>query len=253
MSQEPIEGAPQSGADDGAKALEAETLAQRLAENSGLKRNDEGNIDVLASIGGVRGLIESVAPGLVFLGFFIATQQLNIALIAALAVGVVLLVLRLIGRTPVMPAITGLVGIGICAPFARVGGEARDYYVPGFYISGIYGAAFAVSALVRWPIIGLIFGYLRGEGLAWRKDRVRMSRYTIGTWIVVAAFALRLLVQIPLYFANEVALLGAARAAMGLPLYVGAVALAWLISRPAKGAQEPAKNDSPADGPAAQA
>jgi len=208
----------------------------RLAGSSGLRRNEAGNIDVLASIGGIRGLIEAVAPGLVFLGVFIGTQSLNPALIASVAVGVVLLVLRLVRRQQVMPAVSGLVGIIVCALFARVGGQARDYYVPGFFINAAYIVALSVSVLVRWPLLGIIFGMLRGEEVRWREDPRRVRSYAAATWLVAGVMALRLLVQVPLYYADQVAALGAARLAMGTPLYIGAIALAWLMTRPQRAA-----------------
>lgn len=206
----------------------------RLAAGSGLKRNDAGNIDVLASIGGVRGLVEALGPGLVFLAVFIVAQSLNPALIASVAVGVVLLVARLVTRATVMPAVSGLVGIIVCALFARVGGQARDYYVPGFFINAAYIVALAVSALVRWPLLGIIFGMLRGEEVRWRASRRRMRLNTAATWLVTGVLALRLVVQVPLYFADQVAALGTARLVMGTPLYIGAIALAWVMTRQPK-------------------
>ena len=43
---------------------------------------------------------------------------------------------------------------------------------------------------------------------------------------------LRLAVQVPLYFANNVEALGATRLIMGLPLYALGVWLAWRVSAP---------------------
>lgn len=247
MSQEPAGGPGQRepggpGQDqrpgDEARAAAApgmREVAARMAANSSLKVSADGSVDVLASVGGVRGLIEALAPGLVFLGVFIGTQSLNPALIAAIAVGVVLLAARLVRRQQVMSAISGLVGILICALFARVGGEARDYYVPGFYINAVYAAALVLSILVRWPFGGLLFGFLHGEGTAWRERPARVRVYTAATWIIVGVFLVRLAVQLPLYFTNDVTLLGTARLVMGVPLYVGALVLAWVITRPVKG------------------
>lgn len=214
-----------------------ETVAAQLAANANLRRNEAGNIDVLATLGGVRGLVETLAPGLIFLSVFIVTRQLNPSLIASIGVGVVLLAVRLITRRNPTPAISGLVGVVICALFAKVGGEARDYYVPGFFINIAYIIAFAVSALVKWPVIGLIFGFLRGENLDWRGQAARLRVYTAATWLMAGVLALRLVVQVPLYFADAVTALGTARLVMGTPLYVGAIALAWMMTRPPKTSQ----------------
>lgn len=210
---------------------EPEVVAQRVAAGSGVRRNAQGDIDVLASVGGLRGLIEALAPGLVFLGVYIGSQSLNPSLIASVAVGAVALAGRAIMRQNVMPAVTGLIGIIICALFARVGGQAKDYYVPGFWLNAVYACGLAVSALVKWPLIGVIFGVLRGEETAWRQDKRRMRVYTVATWFVVALFLLRLAVQMPLYLADEVVALGTARLVMGTPLYIGAIVLAWMLTR----------------------
>jgi hypothetical protein len=212
-------------------AAQQEELAKRIAGGSGLRRNAEGNIDVLASVGGVRGLIEALAPGLVFLGVYIGTQSLNPALIASVAVGVLAFIARLVTRQNVVPAISGLFGVVVCALFARVGGHARDYYVPGFWINAVYIVVLAASALAKWPLIGVIFGALRGEEAHWRQERRRLRAYSFATWFVVAVFVLRLAVQVPLYLADEVGALGAARLVMGTPLYIGAIALAWMLTR----------------------
>ena len=45
-------------------------------------------------------------------------------------------------------------------------------------------------------------------------------------------FAARLLVQVPLYLAENLTGLGVARLVMGVPLYALTLWLAWLVSRP---------------------
>ena len=49
--------------------------------------------------------------------------------------------------------------------------------------------------------------------------------------IWVAFFSLRLLVQVPLYFADLVEQLALARAIMGAPAYAGLLALTWVLLR----------------------
>lgn len=224
------------------------TVAAQLAANSNLKRTGSGNIDVLASLGGFRGLVETLAPGMVFLAVFIFARELNPALIASVGVGVILLVIRLLTKRNVTPAVSGLVGVIICAIFARVGGEARDYYVPGFFINIAYILAFAISAFIKWPVMGLLFGFIRGENVEWRKDKARLRIYTAATWLLIGVLSLRLAVQVPLYFADAVTALGTARLVMGTPLYIGALALAWMMTRPRAQPQDQATG--PTAGPA---
>ena len=55
--------------------------------------------------------------------------------------------------------------------------------------------------------------------------------YTAATWLWIGMFAARLLVQVPLYLAGEVALLGVARLVMGVPLWGLVLWLTWLLVR----------------------
>ena len=151
----------------------------------------------------MRGLVEAIVPGVVFLGVFTATQALNPSLVAAVAVAAVFTVARLAQRTPLTQALAGLVGVVVCAFVARTTGEAKDYYVPGFYTNAAYGAAMLLSIVVRWPFDGpgLRVHPRRGHRVA--RGPARASAPTPSPpGSIIAVFALRLAVQLPLYFAD---------------------------------------------------
>ncbi|WP_143588374.1 DUF3159 domain-containing protein [Tersicoccus sp. Bi-70] len=200
---------------------------------SGLKTDDAGRIDVLAAIGGPRGIVEAVLPGLVFLTVFTFARALTPALISAIAVAVVFTVWRLIERRPVVQALSGLVGVVICALFADVSDQPLNYYVPGFWTNVVSIVVLVASVFARWPLVGLVFGLLRNEGNDWRLVPARARAYTRATWLLIAMFALRLIVQFPLYLAGNLVALGTTRLLMGVPLYAFTLWMAWLISRPA--------------------
>ncbi|WP_232817935.1 MULTISPECIES: DUF3159 domain-containing protein [Kocuria] len=210
----------------------ADQVAAAYAQRSGMRRTADGHLDVMHAIGGWRGLTEALLPGALFLTVLIITNQLGTALVGALAVAVVFTVVRLVQRQTLVQAVSGLIGVGVCALFANTTGEARDYYTPGFFINAAYGLVLLISMAVRWPILGVVFGYIRGEGTGWRADPLRMKAYRLATGFVVAMFAARLAVQLPLYFADDVAALGIARLVMGVPLYAMVLWLAWMVSRP---------------------
>ena len=178
-------------------------LAEGYAAKAGLHRSSNGNIDVLKSAGGIQGIAESILPGLVFLVAFTITRELPLALIPALAVAAVFTVVRLVQRKPLTQALAGIAGVGLSAWLANSTGKAEDFYVPGFFTNAAYIVAMAISIAVRWPFAGLIFGFIRNEGLDWRKNPARVKAYQIGTWVIIAVLALRLLVQVPLYFMGE--------------------------------------------------
>lgn len=221
-------------------------LAEGYAAKAGLHRSSNGNIDVLKSAGGVQGIAESILPGLIFLIAFTVTRDLTLALIAALAVAAVFTVVRLVQRKPLTQALAGIVGVGLSAWLANSTGKAEDFYVLGFFTNLGYILAMSISIAVRWPFAGLLFGFIRNEGLDWRKHPARVKAYRIGTWVIISVLVLRLLVQVPLYLMGEQGLAGLAttRLIMGAPLYILGMWVAWLLTRPA-----PAPVEEPVDEP----
>lgn len=208
-----------------------ENVAQRLAGRTSVTAS--GDLDLLASVGGVRGIAEAVIPALVFLVTFIVSQDVWTSAIVAVGLAAVASLARLIQRQPLTQALAGVLGVAVSAWVAIQQGDARGYYVIGFYISAAYGAVFAVSMAARWPIMGLIYGWIRGEGVAWQKDLVRRRKYQIATLLMVLVFVSRLVVQLPMYWAENVVALGTARLIMGVPLYALVLWFGWLLSKPA--------------------
>lgn len=213
-------------------------IAAGYAAKAGLHRTSDGRVDVLRSAGGVQGIAESILPGLVFLVVFTVTRELTPSLVAALAGAAVFTVVRLIQRRPLTQALAGVVGVGISAWLANTTGKAEDFYLPGFFTNAAYIVAMVISILAKWPVAGLLFGFIRNEGLDWRKDPARLKAYRLGTWIIVAVLALRLAVQVPLYLMGPDGLtaLATTRLIMGAPLYILGVWVAWLVTRPAPAA-----------------
>jgi hypothetical protein len=212
----------------------AAQLAEGYAAKAGLHRSSNGNIDVLKSAGGIQGIAESILPGLVFLVAFTLTRELPAALISALATAAVFTVARLIQRKPLTQALAGVVGVGLSAWLANSTGKAEDFYVLGFLTNIGYIVAMSISIAVRWPVAGLLFGFIRNEGLEWRKNPARLKAYRIGTWVIISVLVLRLVVQVPLYLLGEsgLAALATTRLLMGAPLYILGVWIAWLLTRP---------------------
>ena len=207
-------------------------VAGAYAAKAGVERGDDGQIDVLKSVGGVRGLAEAIVPGLLFTLLFTLTSGLYLSLAAAVASAAAFSAANLVQKRPLMQSLTGVIGVIICAVFALRSGSGTEFFLPGFYLNAAYILAFAVSIAVRWPVAGLLFGFIRGENLDWRASRKRIRAYAVATWIIISVFALRLGVQLPLYLADNVGALGTMRLAMGVPLYAFGLWLAWMVSRP---------------------
>ncbi|HUW78586.1 MAG TPA: DUF3159 domain-containing protein [Candidatus Nanopelagicaceae bacterium] len=193
--------------------------------------SNEDSKTILNALGGTRGLLDSGLPSLIFLIVFTSTHKLNDAIYGALIVAALLALIRLIRKDTLQHALSGLLGVAICAIFSRSTGRAQDFYLPGLIINVVYGTAYAVANLIGWPLLGLVLGPLVGEGTQWRTYLPRKTAYTRAGWVWVALFLSRLVVQYPLYRAGAVTELGIARVIMGWPLFLLAGWITYLILR----------------------
>lgn len=160
------------------------------------------------------------------------TKNTVASVLTAAGLSAIFLIRQIVAKKPLTQAIAGAVGIAISAFLPlRQGGQAADYFIQGFITNAVYLAALTVSVLVRWPIIGVLAGLLLGEGAAWRKDKAKLRRFTVATLVWIGLFSGRLLVQVPLYFAQQTELLGIFRIAMGTPLYALCIWFTWLLIR----------------------
>lgn len=189
------------------------------------------NFDAMQAVGGVRGIIESIVPTIVFLVIFTVTQNITLAAGISLGAAAIAIVGRLLSRVDPSPAIGGVAAVLISAFMAWRSGQASDFFVWGLLVNVAYLAALLVSLAVRWPLLGVLIGVVRGEGTAWRKNRTTFRRYYSVTWLWFGLFALRAMVQLPLYFAGATNTLGIAKLVMGVPLFALVAWLSWLMIR----------------------
>jgi Protein of unknown function (DUF3159) len=187
---------------------------------------------LLHALGGRHGIADSSLPGLAFVIAYTASgQDLDFAIWTAVALGVVMFAIRLVRRETLQFAIAGFVGVAIAAFIAKQTGRAEDFFLPGLFLNLAYGAAWLISILVRWPLMGVIVGPLIGEEMRWRQDPEKVRVYSRASWIWVGLFVFRLAVQLPLYFADELVALGVAKTAMGFPVFALAAWLSYLVLR----------------------
>jgi len=136
---------------------------------------------------------------------------------------------RLARRDTVQHAMSGFIGVLICAWFAHRTGNASDLYIPKLLTNLGYGTLYLVGNLSGWPILGLMLGPILGENLKWRNHPERKSAYTRASWLWVAMFFTRIAVQYPIYRSGNVNLLGTVNLAMGYPLFIATAYGSWLV------------------------
>ena len=215
-----------------------ETFRESLAEaarRAGFGQVADGGAvtgrSVLSAVGGFRGIVEAIVPGMLFVVLFGLFQSLPWALGVSVGAAALFVVVRLLQRSPVTPAVGGLLGALASAGLSLFTGRAEDNFVLGLFTNGAYGIGLLVSVLVGWPLIGVAVGYLFGEGTEWRRSRRKFRAMQLLTLLWVALFLARLGVQLPLYLSGQVEVLGAVKLAMGLPLYAPLLVVSWLIAR----------------------
>lgn len=189
---------------------------------------------VLSSLGGWLGIVESIVPGTAFVVVFTLTQSIFTAIVVGSALSLGFISRQIIMRRSLAQALVGIVAMGLAAYFAlKPGGNPKDYFLPGLLTNLAYAVVLAVSILVRWPIVGVLAGFLTGDGLSWRSNKPLLRRFSAVTGIWVALFVLRLAIEIPLFLANQLATLGIAKLVLGIPMYALTLWMSWLGLRSA--------------------
>ena len=135
---------------------------------------------VMEQLGGVAGIIYSSVPVLVFVG---TSRLMGLAAAAGAALGVATLILlwRLLRRESVQPAVSGLVGVAVCVLIAYLLGESKGYFLLGIWTSLIWAAVFAVSMLIRRPVVGYLWSWLHGHDRQWRDVRRAVYAFDVAT------------------------------------------------------------------------
>ena len=194
-------------------------------------RPDEDRDKVISAFGGKKGLIDSGIPSVIFLVIFNLRKDLQTALIASIAVSALLTIIRLAKRNTVQHALSGFIGVLICAWFANRTGNATDLYIPKLFTNLAYGSVYLIANLAGWPVLGLMLGPILGENLSWRNHLERKRAYIQASWLWVAMFFTRFAVQYPIYRSGNVNLLGTVNLAMGYPFFIATAYGSWLIIR----------------------
>lgn len=200
------------------------------------------------AVGGRRGLVESVLPGLLFVIAFVLTRDVVVTSAIAAGAALLALVARLVQRQPLTQALSGLVGVGIGVVWALASGRGENFYAWGLLTNLAVLAALLLSLLLRRPAVALGAGAFWDLGSDWT-SRPELSelaeRCTSLTWLWALLFAIRLGVEGPLWAAGAVAELGIAKLVLGLPLFALVCWVSWLGLRPFAAAMRTGEEPDP--------
>jgi hypothetical protein len=253
-------------------AQQTDTSADPSRPGAGTGKDADGRDVTEAALfeafGGVRGMVETVLPGLLFVTIFTVNKDLHVSAIAALAVSLVLAAVRLVRKDTVKHAFGGVFGVAFGVVFAMMTGNAKDFYLPGMLYTLGLSVAYIVTSVAGVPLIGLILGPVFKENLSWRtRNPGRKKAYTKASWAWGLILFAKCAILFPLYWWADTAQLGWVLIVLKIPPFLLAVYLTWVFLAKApppidvfaemeaaeKAAEERAAGDGPATGAAAEA
>jgi hypothetical protein len=198
---------------------------------------EERKLTLLDRMGGVSGLVYASVPTFAYV-IANAIAGLDAAVVVAVGASAGLILLRVLRKEPIQPAVSGLLGVLIAALIAFYTGSAEGFFLPGIWASLVMAVVFAVSVVMRRPLVGVLWNLLTSSDARqskWHADKVALRAFDVATLTFVALFAARFFVQEWLYDAGSTGWLAVARIAMGYPLLALALLVTYWASRRAKG------------------
>jgi len=190
---------------------------------------------IAQQLGGVRGVVESSIPVLVFV--LVNIWSFRPALYAALGSAVLIAVFRLARRQTIRHAVNGLFGVGIGVALALKTGSPKNFYLPGIIISFGYGLAMLASVFVRRPLVGWIWSLVAAGGsMTWRDQPAMVRLFSRLTVLWAVTYLAKVAIQTWIFnrtAANDPGTaLGIARIALGAPPYALLLAFTiWSVRR----------------------
>ena len=197
---------------------------------------DPGLAEVL---GGRGGAVDATVPVIAFVAVFTVADASSWAAPvawaggAAVLVGAVVAAVRLARGGRPRAVVLGLLGVAVAALIALYTGRAVDFFLVQIVTNAASALAWAVSIVVRWPLLGIVVGTALGQRTRWRRDPDLLRGYQRASWVWVGQYLVRLAVFLPLYAADAVVALGIARTVLTWPLVALCVALSWPVLRSA--------------------
>lgn len=172
---------------------------------------------ILRRLGGISGIVSSLLP-IVVVMLVNAMSSLGPALVAAIGVAVVITIWRLARREPLGPTVAGLFGVGVCALVAYLTGAAKGFFLLGIWFSALMCVVFMVSVLVRWPLAGVIWHGVNGDGQGWRADKALVRAYTLASLFWAAVAGAKFVMGQWFYVTDQTSWLATVEIATGFPL-----------------------------------
>ncbi|HEX8935273.1 MAG TPA: DUF3159 domain-containing protein, partial [Pseudonocardiaceae bacterium] len=151
-----------------------------------------------ALLGGRRTALDATVPAVAFvLGWLMSGHSLGWGAAAALLTGAVVASLRWYRGDRPLAALLGLLGVSLAALIALYTGRAADFFLAQLLSNVVSALVWALSVLIRWPLLGVIVGGALGQRTAWRRDPALLRAYCLASWVWVGQYLIRIAVFTP--------------------------------------------------------
>jgi hypothetical protein len=212
-----------------------------IRQSGGMAGEPDAPAPSLAEVlGGRGGALDAGLPAVAFVTGWVVASAASASPAAgvlwgagvAVGAGVLLAGVRLAkGKRPVA-VLLGLLGVVLAALVVLHTGRAADFFLIQIASNAASALAWTLSIAVRWPLLGVIVGIALHQRTRWRADPDLLRAYGRASWLWVGQYLVRLAVFVPLYQADQVLALGAARWFTWVPTAV-CVAASWPVMRTA--------------------
>ena len=191
-------------------------------------------------LGGRRGALDaSIPPAAFVLGWLVSGRSLGWGAATAIAAGVVVGIWRLARGSRATASVASVAGVSLAAFIALQTGRAEDFFLVQLLSNVASALAWALSILVRWPLLGVVVGFVVGQKTKWRRDPDLLRAYGLASWVWVAQYAVRVVVFGVLWWSGWVVALGVARIALSWPLVAATLAASAVVLRKCLPADHP--------------
>jgi hypothetical protein len=183
-------------------------------------------------LGGRGGAVDATLPPLAFvLAWLLLGRSIPLAALAALVAGALIAAFRLVRGDRPRAVLLGLLAVAVAALVALYTGRAADFFLVQLVSNAASALVWAVSIVLRWPLLGVVVGAVIGQRTRWRRDPDLLRGYGRASWVWVGQYVLRVAVFGVLWWADAVVALGVARIVLSWPLVAACLTASWWVLR----------------------
>lgn len=192
-------------------------------------------------LGGRRGALDASLPPAGFvLGWLAGGKSIAWGAAAAVGIALVIVVFRLLRGGRLVAGLVSLTAVLVAALVALYTGRAQDFFLIQLLSNVASALVWALSILIRWPLLGVVVGVLLGQKTRWRRDPDLVRAYGRASWLwVLGQYTLRVVVYGLLWWTGAVVALGVARVALSWPLVAAVIAASAVVLRKSLPADHP--------------